>query len=285
MKVIILLGQRVRSGTNFIGTTLNQHPDVVCIPPNSSFGEVNLFKDDFIKTHLYNQMISSFGIGIKDDDFPRFMKGYGELWLNLLREKHKLPEDKTIFIKSPFIGQVDLWRLAFPESQIALLCRDGRDNVISSIKASNTKHSRHTTLKSIKRPMNYYSGRYILNHTKDWKRTANIYLTTQENDKLKKFRYEDLNDTKLGITELLQFYNLKSDSDIVQKCLNAPVVGSSFPVAKKGGDKRHWQPEKDKKKFVFTGKWHKWNLFQKRLFKRIAGNELIQLGYANDNKW
>lgn len=285
MKLIILLGQRVRSGTNFIGTTLNQHPDVVCIPPNNSLGEVNLFKDNHIKTHVYNQIKKSFGLGLKEKDFPKFMEEYGKLWLKLLGEKYELPSEKTIFIKSPRIAQLELWKLAFPDSQIAVLCRDGRDNVISSIKASNDRRRWHTTMKSVKKRTNYYLGRFFLSHAKDWRRTARIYFNIEENSKLKKFRYEDLNDSQEGILELLQFYKLKTDPKIIETCVNAPVVGSSFGIETGGMVKPNWKPNPNKEKFVFTGKWDRWNVLQKLLFKGISGKELIQLGYANDNKW
>lgn len=285
MKIIILLGQRVRSGTYFIGVTLHQHPDVVCIPPNTSAGEMNLFKDDFIKSHIYKNMTRSFGLGLSQEDFPKFIKLYGELWLNFLCEKHEIPKNKIIFIKSPDIDQVVLWRMAFPDSQIALLCRDGRDNVISSIKASNDKRRWHSSLLSTKKRINYFSGRYFINHTKDWKRTARIYLDTDENTQLKKFRYEDINESITGIENLLKFYNLRIDQEIINKCLQAPVVGSSFGVNKKRMIKPNWKPDFDKEKFIFSGKWHKWNFIQKYLFKIIAGAELVQLDYVADNKW
>lgn len=285
MELIILLGQRVRSGTNFIGTTLKQHPDVVCIPLNTSAGEMNLFKDSSIKTQFFNKASQSFGAGITDEDFPYFMQLYGELWMSFFKKKYSLPENKVVFIKSPDIEHVEYWKLAFPNSQIALLCRDGRDNVISSIKASNDRRRWHTKLIRFKKNFNYYSGRSFYAHTKDWKRTANIYYNTSESSKLKKIRYEDLNDSAKGIEDLLQFYNLRTDPEIVDKCVIAPVVGSSFGISNKGMVKPNWKPITNKEKFTFTGKWHKWNTIQKIMFKKIAGKELMQLGYSKDNNW
>src|SRR5690554_787990 len=199
MRLIILLGQRVRSGTNFVGATLKQHPDVVCVPLNTSAGELNLFRDSSIKTEVYNRVSQSFGAGLSDKDFPDFMRLYGELWKCLLKKKYNLPEGKVVFIKSPFVEYIELWRLAFPESQIALLCRDGRDNVISSIKASNDRRSWHTKLIRFKKNFNYYSGRSFYRHAMDWKKSANIYHKALESSQLKKIRYEDLNGSaKIG---------------------------------------------------------------------------------------
>lgn len=280
------MGQRVRSGTNFVGATLSKHPDVVCIPKNTSLGELNLFRNDAIKNEIFDQVANkSFGSGLNREDFPKFMKEYGALWVKLLVEKYNITEGKTIFIKSPFINHLDLWRMAFPNSKIALLCRDGRDNVVSSIKAANDKRSWHTFKNTFKKRINFYSGRLFLNHTKSWHRSAKIYLDIPEAPEIKKIRYEDLNNSEESIKEMLHFYNLQSSPSILRECLNAPVVGSSFGFDKKGMVKPNWQPNHNKEKFVFTGKWYKWNFLQKMIFKKIAGNELIALGYEKDKNW
>lgn len=286
MNIIILLGQQVRSGTNFVGVTLSLHPDVVCIPPNISLGEFNLFMDSALKEEVFDPIVAkSFGSGLNREDFPKFMKEYGALWVKILVEKYNISEDKTIFIKSPFISNVDLWSMAFPESQIALLCRDGRDTVISTIKAANDKRRWHTTSIAIKKRINFYSGRSFLNYTKGWKNSAIKYLEIKETSRIKKFRYEDLNNSEKGVEALLNFYKLNSDPSIVNKCINAPVVGSSFGIHTKNMVKPNWKPDADKGKYVFTGKWHQWNFFKKRIFKKKAGNELIALGYEIDNNW
>lgn len=286
MNIIILIGQQVRSGTNFVGVTLSLHPDVVCIPPSISLGEFNLFRDSAIKKEIFDPVVDkSFGSGLNKEDFPKFMKEYGALWIKILVEKYNISEDKTIFIKSPFISNVDLWSLAFPDSQIALLCRDGRDSVISTIKAANDKRRWHTATIALKKRINFYSGRYFLIYTNGWKNSAKKYLEIQETPQIKKFRYEDLNNSEKGVEELLNFYRLNSDTSIIDKCINAPVVGSSFGIHKKGIAKPNWKPDADKGKYVFTGKWHKWNFLKKMIFKKAAGNELIALGYEIDNNW
>ncbi|WP_313113719.1 sulfotransferase family protein [Aequorivita sediminis] len=285
MKLIILLGQRVRSGTNFIGTTLKQHPDVVCVPVNTSAGEMNIFKDASIKTQIYNKVSKSFGARLTDKDFPEFMKYYGELWKSFLEKKYNLPQDKVVFIKSPYIEHVELWKLAFPNSQIALLCRDGRDNVISSVKASNDRRKWHTKKIKFKKNFNYFSGRSFYAHTKDWKNTANLFHEISESPKLKKIRYEDLINSPKEIENLLKFYELRTDSEIVKKCLSAPIVGSSFGVSDNGMVKPNWEPIDNKENFKFTGKWNKWNIFQKTFFKKIANKELMQLNYVKNHNW
>lgn len=286
MKVIILLGLRVRSGTNFVGTTLKQHPEVQTIPPHTSLGEFNLFREEHIKNKVFKSIsTNSFSSGVNKKDFPHFMRLYGNLWQQFLKEKFNLDEEKTLFIKSPRVKETYLWQLAFPNAKIALLCRDGRDNVISSIKASNDRRNWHKTSHKVKKKFNFYSGRYFLNFTKDWAEKARIFSSIEENSNLKKFKYEELNDSFEGIKTLLEFYKLDHTSENVEKCLGAPVMGSSYGVENKQVTKPNWQPDYDKSKFSFTGKWGHWKSRKKSIFKKIAGSELIDLGYEENNKW
>ncbi|PZW39072.1 sulfotransferase family protein [Mesonia algae] len=286
MKVIILLGLRVRSGTNFVGTTLKQHPDIQTIPPNTSLGEFNLFRDEYITNKVfYNISKRSFASGVKQEDLPHFMKLYGELWQEFLLNKFKLDPKKTLFLKSPRVQETHLWQLAFPNSKIVLLCRDGRDNVISSIKASNDKRNWHTISDKIKKKVNYFSGRNFINSTRDWSRNAIIYNSILETDNLRKMKYESLNDSFEGIKGLLNFYNLDNNEAVVKKCLSAPVIGSSYGINNKEMIKPNWKPDYDKSKFNFVGKWQGWNSYQKLVFKVIAGRELKGLGYEVNDDW
>jgi hypothetical protein len=285
-KVIILLGQRVRSGTNFVGSTLSQHPDVVTLPINTSLGEFNLFSDNLIIDVIYDTVArNSFGLDFSNNDKTAFLIKYGELWLELLMEKFNIPNNKIIFIKSPSVKHVKLWKAAFPQAKIAIIYRDGRDNVISSIRASNDKRTWHTFFIKLKKRLNYFSGRSFINHARQWSITANDILKIKKSDDIKTFKYENLNNSTEYITKLLQYYNLKINETIVNKCVNAPVVGSSFGIKSGGMIKPNWKPDSNKSKYIFTNKWKHWGLLKKLVFNYFAGNELIKLGYEKDNNW
>lgn len=285
-KVIILLGQRVRSGTNFVGSTMAMHPDVVTLPPNKSLGEFNLFNDTAIIDNVFTKIAQkSFGLDLSENDQEDYLKAYGESWLKMLIKKFNIPDNKTLFIKSPIIHHVNLWQKAFPDSQIAVIYRDGRDNVISSIKASNDNRNWHTKFITLKKRVNYYSGRSFVNHTKDWLTTARKVHAIEDNASIQKFKYEDLNNSEEHIERLLKHFQLEHDKDIIMKCLNAPVVGSSFGVDTKTMTKPNWTPETDKSKFVFSNKWKGWGFIKKTAFKSITGNMLIDLNYEQSSNW
>ena len=282
MKLIILIGQRVRSGTNFVGVTLTQHPQVQMIPSGTSIGELNLFTNDSIKTDVFEIIAKrSFALGIKNSDFPEFIEAYGAAWMELISKKYDLDSSKTLFIKSPYIKNILLWKLAFPHAKIAVLSRDGRDNVISSIKASNDKRNWHRAKHRIKRKINYYSGRFFIKHSEDWAKTARIYAMLISDKSLEKFKYEELINSSEGIKKLLNFYELDSSDENILKCLGAPVIGSSFGIKTSKMTKPNWKPDFDKSNYKFTKKWEKWSWIQRKIFYQIAGNEMTLLGYFN----
>lgn len=285
-KLIILLGQRVRSGTNFVGSTIAQHPHVVTLPTEQSLGEFNLFySEDVIKSVYDNVTSSSFGMSFNDNDKTKFLEDYGNLWLNFLRNKYKIEDDKIVFIKSPSVAHISLWKKAFPKSQIAVIYRDGRDNVISSVRASNDKRTWHSVKIKFKKRFNYLTGRSFINHAKQWALTANNISKIQEDNHVKLFKYEDLNGSKSNVSKLLRHYRLEVNDEIVKNCLDAPVVGSSFGISSKKMVKPNWEPHTDKSKFKFSNKWTHWGFFKKKTFKIIAGKHLINLGYENTNAW
>ena len=284
--LIILLGQRVRSGTNFVGSTISQHPQVVTLPQQASQGEFNLFYTEDIISNVYQYVTnSSFGMDFNSTDQDEFLKRYGTLWLKFLIDKYKVKPHETIFVKSPSVTHLELWKRAFPKAQIAVICRDGRDNVISSVRASNDKRNWHDFKIKLKKKCNYASGRSFINHAKQWAKTANYISAIQVNDQVQLFKYEDLNDSSANISKLLKHYKLEVSETIIEKCLNAPVVGSSFGVASNTMIKPNWKPDSDKSKFKFSNKWKHWKFVKKAVFKSIAGQELINLGYEKNKSW
>ena len=136
----------------------------------------------------------------------------------------------------------------------------------------------------VRKKLNFISGRSFVNNAKQWAKTARI-ISDLEEEKIMKFKYEDLNNSEEGIAQLLKHYNLKVDKDIIKNCLNAPVVGSSFGNDINFRSKPKWTPDPDKSKYVFTNKWKKWSALKKLIFKQIAGKELIELGYEKNNNW
>lgn len=285
MKLIILIGQRVRVGTNFIGSTLGNHPEVQSVPPNYTHGEFNLFRDRQIENTYQTVSKKSFGLKFNNEDEANFYRKYGELWLNFLVRKFNLNPDKSIFIKSPVIENYDLWLKTFPEAKFIFLTRDGRDNVVSSVKASNDRRNWHTFKIKAKKRINFHSGRSFLNHLKDWKKSAELFQTVPEAANIKKIRYDEMLNSFDAFSKIFTFLDINNSEKIIQECLDSPVVGSSFGVENEKVSKSNWSPVQDKSKFKFLNKWSKWGKFKKAVFKFYAGDNLIDLGFEKNKHW
>ena len=285
MKVIILVGQRVRSGTNFIGSVLSRHPEVQTIPKGYSHGELNLFRSSKISEIFSEISTKSFGLKFEKEDEHKFYSNFGDLWIKLLIEKHNLDSNKVIFIKTPIISYFDLWLKSFPNAKFIFLSRDGRDNVISSTRASNDRRNWHTLKHKFKKRINFYSGRSFVKHTLDWKLTSRFFKSVPANHNIFKIKYEEVlrDDSTLG--QLFKFLEINCDAPVLEHCKNAPVVGSSFGIDKKKMSKPNWKPINNKSQFKFSFKWRKWGWFKKSVFKFLAGKQLIELGYEKDNNW
>jgi hypothetical protein len=285
-RVIILVGQRVRSGSNFVASTLSMHPDIVTLPPEVSSGELNLFRDrSILDVCFQNISRSNFGIEFDSIDESRFFEYYGQMWIEFLKDKYQIEDNKTIFIKTYVIHNLDLWQKTFPYSQIAIIYRDGRDNVVSSVRASFDKRSWHNLFLTLKKKFNYYSGRSFINHTRHWAKTAQLLMKIEVSQNLRLFKFEDLNNSRSNIRSLLEYYQLNSSEAILNDCLNAPVVGSSFGIKTKDTIKPNWNPVTDKSDFQFSVKWNRWSFVKKSVFKLLAGKELVALQYEKNKFW
>jgi hypothetical protein len=101
-------------------------------------------------------------------------------------------------------------------------------------------------------------------------------------------RYEDVYTNPKEMAErIFTFMGVPFDADILDAVANAEVVGSSFYG--KGGQedakKPNWKPTAKTSAFQPVGRWSRWSAFQKNVFKRIAGEQLISMGYERDLNW
>ena len=75
--------------------------------------------------------------------------------------------------------------------------------------------------------------------------------------------------------------------EILDAVENAEVVGSSFysPSKQEDARKPNWVATPRTEAFQPIGRWKRWNALQKNLFKRIAGEALIRMGYEKGPNW
>jgi len=93
-------------------------------------------------------------------------------------------------------------------------------------------------------------------------------------------RFEDaVHEPEKFVRAACSAFDVDPNSFPYDKIADLPVIGSS--TAKKPG--RSWM--KPSTSFNPIGRWQTWSPLRKRAFKRIAGQALIDLGYATDNDW
>ena len=79
--------------------------------------------------------------------------------------------------------------------------------------------------------------------------------------------------------EACERFNLDPNKYPYEKVHNLPVIGSS--TTRKQG--LNWAEKT--KSFNPIGRWKGWSPWRKRVFKRIAGQSLVQFGYCDSLDW
>ena len=86
---------------------------------------------------------------------------------------------------------------------------------------------------------------------------------------------------------MFTFMQVPFDDAILRAVENADVVGSSFysSAQREDAQKPNWTATPKTEAFRPIGRWKGWSSRQKRWFKRVAGSQLISMGYEKDLSW
>jgi hypothetical protein len=211
----------------------------------------NVYEIDFSSKNFYNELKRSFRI--KEEISPN--KNFLETLFK------KAAKNKYLVIKRPTaIFYLDVLKEFFPNIKIINLIRDGRDSTLSLFK---TYH---------------FKWRYNF-ACKQWKRCINLKEKYREETNYYELKYEDLIKSPLKeVSGILKFLNKKKIPK--NKLLNFPKY---FKHKEKITQRRVLDTPFSKKAI---GKWEKeLSEEQKKIFKKIAGDELIKLGYEKNENW
>lgn len=291
---IFLHGLRVRSGTNYLGRFFSKHPHVQSMPPDKTNNEFPLLY------HLpkWRKAFESFNNNSFGShnlfSFNEFLPYLGQSWLKYIVNKFPY-RPGPIFIKAPNVENLEHFFKMFPNAKLILLYRDGRDNVSSCCKGSLSIRRTMSWKKIIKSRINYYSLRSFINFCRQWKSSVLKVLEFDSKfkdsiykDRYMIIKYEDIVDDPVSWgRKIFSFCELEVNEDILSNLVEIEVMGSSF-LSLDGDEKTtktNWVPIKATDKFKPVGRWKSWSALQKKIFKYIAGKELIKLGYAKDQNW
>jgi Sulfotransferase family len=279
-----LHGVRIRSGTNYLGKVMGCNPHLQLVPPNTTTEEFPVLRVMDSWEKAFAEFLSRYKGSRSDYEFRRFLPHLGSAWLNYLVENFSL-QPGHVFLKDPSVRFIDRFFDVFPEAKLILLVRDGRDNVASTVKAGLAVRTHSSLLEQSRKRLNHLMMRDFRAAARDWS------LSVDKIDRASQYmiiRYEDVyQNPRLLAERMFTFMQVPFDDAILRAVENADVVGSSFysSAQREDAQKPNWTATPRTEAFRPIGRWKGWSSRQKRLFKRVAGSQLISMGYEKDPSW
>lgn len=291
---VFLQGMRVRSGTNFLARIAMQHPEVRIVPPEGPTNEFHLMMTLPDWERAYTRVARRLFGRHPAPAWSDFERRLGDAWRGLIVD-HYAFDGGTIFMKDPHVDRIDEFFDLFPDSRLILLVRDGRDNVASSERAGLLVRRTMGRLGRYRRRIRHWTMRDFVGHASAWARAARRVLAFDATHRgggragqYRVVRYEDVvADPRAEARRLFEFLGLESTDEVLDRVEGTRVVGSSFYGVSGREDATRRAPGPVEKTAAFqpVGRWQDWGPARKRVFKRLAGRELVEMGYAEDDSW
>ena len=260
---IFLHGVMPRCGSVYAGNLIKLHPDLHAYPNEiwewpflSSTKHLMSFQDEMFST--YSQLEGRLG----PNDMLRIFSAAS---LNYLLAG--VPEGKRLFMKEPRTEFLSWFFELFPNEKLIVLVRDGRDLVNSTIKSWPHYDFEATCQEWAK------AARYVQAIQSQFQNHADFLYA----------RFETLVERPGDfVSDLCRHCDLNESRFPRDEIENLQVQGSSEVRA---GDSVGWEPMKKPKSFNPIGRWRGWSNEQKSIFKRFAGEALIESGYEENDDW
>ncbi|ABG06011.1 sulfotransferase [Rubrobacter xylanophilus DSM 9941] len=313
-----LLG-RARSGTTWLRSILNAHPEILCWGEGRFF-EKSFLREDHGRWQVPNIVpVSLYGAILRSELLRSWVErsvwsaGSGvEEHLNALTRlaiSHflgtqlagtgaRIAGDKTPFVSAEVFGEI---AAVYPEAKVIHIIRDGRDVAVSLLHhmwnnplseggvydlSDEELRLRDAYRSGRLRPPegSLFTGERLRRIAADWSRE--VGRATEDGPSLlgenyAEVRYEDLLARPEEETErLLRFLGVDAGEEAVRRC----VESSGFE--RSAGRRRGEEDATSRLRKGIAGDWR--NVFtpeDRRIFKEAAGELLIRLGYERDAGW
>lgn len=258
---IFIHGILPRSGTNFLWDLLLIHRD--CTRARTPVNE-DLFldhSDDLVAfvsavRGAWDPSWGTFGVDTTD----RLCAAIGDGLLSFLWSDG----DRRLVSKSPSVRHLDRFFSFFPRARLLILVRDGRAVVQSAMDTFGWDFDR--------------ACRAWRDAAREIHRFQQI--ESSRADRWRLVRYEDLVDDVEGqLRAVFEFLELDATRYDFEAARNLPVRGSS--AFGRDGDKVHWEAVAKDASFAPKDRWRSWSAAQLARFDWLAGEELVELGYAS----
>lgn len=253
-----------RSGTTWVYDIIKAHPQVAGVYESWLFTPHNGIGSMFSEAHW---PINRSGLGnfIPREDVLQYNR---ELVIKIMSHAIQ-PEHHYLVEKSPnHIYAIPLIREIFPNARFICVIRDGRD-VAVSVRAAT---------KSWMKAWKNSFGHSIRFSALAWKSAIRKARKNAENlgDHYMEIRYEDIHSDPITTYQMIFDYcQIPYDKDILEDIFRATDFNQNYKAGetkfRRGGRVGDW-----KKSFSFIDKY---------IFKKNAGDMLIELGYEYDKSW
>ena len=260
---VLVHGILPRSGTVYVGELLRLHPALHAFPNQvwefpylQQMPRILKLEEEFLWSYEQNRG----RIGEQD-----FLPLLGAALLAYLHQD--VPAGKRMLLKVPSVERLDHFYQAFPHEHLLVLVRDGRDVVQSTLRT-------------------WPQLRFWMVCVR-WRRAAEMVLACRQRyDQLPErywlARYEDaVSDPERFVREACRRFGLDEQIYPFQQIGSIPVHGSSTHQSRGQVD---WTPTAKGRAFQPVGRWQSWSKAKRWIFGKLAGRELLELGYGWEDR-
>ena len=261
---LIIHGIMPRSGTVYVSELLQKHPDLFAFPED-------MWEFPFLQLtdkldHLQSDFFGAYEQNKDKMGAQDFLPLFGSALIGYLHEM--TPANQRILLKTPDVQNLTDFFNVFPHEQLLILIRDGRDVVDSTVRTWRQIRFWMACLR--------------------WRRAAEMVIAFHEQHQTQTTgyllaRFEDIVDDPAEFAQQACLcFGLDTTIFPYDTLDNMPVKGSSQMALPGNVD---WNPVAKPKNFKPTGRWRDWSTLRKQIFKLIAGDALMKLGYSEDKNW
>ena len=262
----IVLGGCGRSGTTLLRMILDSHPAICCGPESNVFRRSALDPGELaLKFDLDPGQVRA--IHVSAGSRPAFIEAFAALCMERAGKRRwaeKTPRN---------IRRLDVIFRHFPQARFIHVLRDGRD-----VACSLRTHPRHKVVNGELVPLNTWKP--IAGCARRWRNDIERSRPCWSDPRFQTLRYEELVLNPRPVLERLMLFVGEAWDD---RLLEHAGAGSPFrDVTTFAQNPEALEPLNTKA----ISRWERdLDARDKRIFKRIAGKLLIELGYAQNLDW
>lgn len=270
---IFIIAPTGKSGTNLLLNILVAH-NLARLPIDGPLAREDylLYHSDLLTEYVQKTTLLWAKWKESKDTLPetssRLLQCIGNGLLSFFGPPDKLPP----VVKTPATRNLRVATTLFPTATFLLIVRDGRDVTESGMLSSYWRRHEEAFeawAEGVRELLAFTQGLGLGACGRNWALLRFEGLVQAPIDELR------------STIELLGAQPDAIDLDLIRRL---PVYGSS-DYGRMAGNAFQWCVAARTESFQPIGRWFNWSSSTKELFKKIAGNELIKLGYERDFSW